>query len=114
LVTYTFKKKVGAWIRNQSVSVVTALCLIQSDRVDQAGNCFPWNVVGVAGYWRELEHAVVHVDADHSEHAQLVTCLVSMQAMEEQGDFQLPGIVYRSLLHGAVHYNAESRVDGGG
>ena len=42
-----------------------------------------------------------------------VTCLVSMQAMEELGHFQLPGIVYRSLQHGAVHYHAETRGDGG-
>jgi hypothetical protein len=34
--------------------------------------------------------------------SQCVTCLVSMQALEE-----LPGIVYRSLQHGAVHYHAE-------
>ncbi len=31
---------------------------------------------------------------------------VSMLAMEELGCFQLPGIVYRSLQHGAVHYHA--------
>jgi hypothetical protein len=37
-----------------------------------------------------------------------VTCLVSMQAMEELGRFQLPGIVYRYLQHGAVHYHAET------
>ena len=51
----------------------------------------------VAGYWRKLEHAVVHIDPEHPKHAQWVTCLVSMQAMEELGHFQLPGIVYRSL-----------------
>ena len=62
----------------------------------------------VAGYWQELEHAVVHVDPEHPKHAQWVTCLVSMQAMEELGHFQLPGIVYRSLRHGAVHYHAET------
>jgi hypothetical protein len=44
----------------------------------------------VAGYCRELEHAVVHVDPEHPKHAQWVTCLVSMQAMEELGHFQLP------------------------
>jgi hypothetical protein len=31
-----------------------------------------------------------------------------MQAVEELGHFQLLGIVYRSLEHGAVHYNAET------
>ncbi|CDQ67590.1 unnamed protein product [Oncorhynchus mykiss] len=36
------------------------------------------------------------------------TCLVSMQAMEELEHFQLPGIVYRFLQHGAVHYHAET------
>jgi hypothetical protein len=51
----------------------------------------------VDGYWRELEHAVIHVDPEHPEHAQCVTWLVSMQAMEELGHFQLSGIVYRSL-----------------
>ena len=45
---------------------------------------FQW-LCEVAGYWRELEHAVVHVDPEHPKHAQLVTCLVSTQAMEELG-----------------------------
>jgi hypothetical protein len=27
-----------------------------------------------------------------------------MQAMEELGNVQLPGIVYKSLRHGAVYY----------
>ena len=62
----------------------------------------------VAGYWRELEHTVVHVNPEHSQHAQLVTCLVSMHAMKELGHYQLPGIGYRSLRHGAVHYHAET------
>ena len=61
----------------------------------------------VAGYWRELEYALVHVDPEHPKHAQCVTCLVSMQAMEELGH-QLSGIVYRSLQHGDVHYHAET------
>ena len=57
----------------------------------------------VAGYWRELENAIVHVQASQ-------TCSmgqVGMPAMEDLGYFQLPGIVYRSLRHGAVHYYAE-------
>ena len=49
-------------------------------------------------------HTVVHVDTEHPKHAQWVTCLVSMQAMEELENVQLPGIVYRSLQHGVVHY----------
>ena len=56
----------------------------------------------VAGSWRKLEHPVVHNDPEHSKHAQLVTYLVHMQAMEELGHFQLLGIVYRSLRRGAV------------
>jgi hypothetical protein len=62
----------------------------------------------VAGYCWELEHTAVHVDTEHPTHAQWVTCLVSMEAMEELGNFQLPGIVYISLRHGAVHYYAET------
>ncbi len=58
----------------------------------------------VAGYWQELEHTVLYADPQHPKHAQWVTCPVSMLAMQELGCFQLPGIVYRSLQHGAVHY----------
>ena len=50
----------------------------------------------MAGYWRELEDAFVHVDPEHPEHAQWVTCLVSIHAMEELGHFQLLRIVYRA------------------
>jgi uncharacterized lipoprotein YddW (UPF0748 family) len=50
----------------------------------------------VAGYWQELEHAVVHIDPVHPKSAQWVTYLVSMQALEELGHFQLLGIVYRT------------------
>ena len=56
----------------------------------------------------ELEHAVVHVDPEHPKHAQLVTCMVSMQDMEELDNFQLPGIVHRSLRHAAMHYYAKT------
>jgi hypothetical protein len=76
-------------------------------------DCDLWNIVSllfsdckVAVHWWELEHAVIHVDPEHPKHAQWMTCL-SMQDMEELGHFQLPGIVYRSLRHGAVHYYAE-------
>ncbi len=34
----------------------------------------------VAGYWQELEHAVVYADPEHRKHAQWVTCPVSMLA----------------------------------
>ena len=78
-------------------------------RVDQAVDGGLLNVVPtplqwlyeVDGYWRELEHSAVNVDPGHPEHAQWVTCLVSMQAVEELGHFQLPGILYGSLRHGA-------------
>ena len=62
----------------------------------------------VFGYWRELDDALIHVIPEHPKHAQWVKCLVSMQAMEELGHFQLTGVVYRSLQHGAVHYHAET------
>ncbi len=65
-------------------------------------------------YWQELEHAVVYADPEHPKHAQWVTCPVSMLAMQELGMFQLPGIVYRSLQHGAVHYHAATWGDGRG
>ena len=63
---------------------------IDTHRVDQAvdvGCCstpLQW-LCEVAGYWRELEHAVVHVNPEYPKHAQWV----SMQAMEELGYFQL-------------------------
>ncbi len=60
----------------------------------------------------ELEHAVVYADPEHPKHAQWVTCLVSMLAMQELGCFQLPVIVYRFLQHGAVHYHAATWGDG--
>ncbi len=62
----------------------------------------------------EQEHAVVYADPEHPKHAQWVTCSVSMLAVQELGCFQLPGIVYRSLQHGAVHYHAATWGDGRG
>jgi hypothetical protein len=95
-----FKKRLGRGSEDQSVSGVTTICLMQH-RVDQAIDCGLWKGVKcyptpfqwpckVAVYWQELGHAVVHVDPEHSKHAQCVTCLVSMQAVEELGHFQLP------------------------
>ncbi len=49
-----------------------------------------------------------------SKHAQLVTCPVSMLAMQELGCFQLPGIAYRSLQHRALRYHAATWGDGHG
>ncbi len=60
----------------------------------------------VAGYWQEPEDAVIYADPEHPKHAQWMTYPVSMLAMQELRCFQLPGIVYRSLQHGAVHYHA--------
>jgi hypothetical protein len=55
-----------------------------------------------------LAETGTHVDTEHPKCAQWVTCLVSMQAMEELGHFQLLGIGHRSLRHEAVHYHAET------
>ncbi len=85
----------GGASENQSVSGVTTICLKQcstspSHRVEQVVDCGLWdvgpllfNVCGVAGYWQELEHAVVYTDPEHHKHAQWVTCTVSMLAMQE-------------------------------
>jgi hypothetical protein len=45
----------------------------------------------VSGYWLELEHSAVH-DPEHPKHSQWVKCLVSMQAMGELRNVQLPGL----------------------
>ncbi len=80
---------------------------------------FRW-LCEVAGYWQELElagycqNAVLFADPEHPKHAQWVACLVSMLTMQELGCFQLPGIVYRSLQHGAMHYRAATWGDGRG
>ena len=43
--------------------------------------------------YSELGQAVIHVNPEHPKYAQWVTGLVSVQAMEELGNFQLPGII---------------------
>ncbi len=64
----------------------------------------------VAGYWQELEHAVVYADPEHPKHAQWVICPVSHICFFEQGDlagtagFQLFMIIETprgEILHGA-------------
>ena len=101
---------------SQSVSGVTTICLTQcntspSHRVDQVVDCGLWNVglllfngcaklLDIGRNWNTLSYP------EHPKHAQWVTCPVRMLAMKELGCFQLPGIVYRSLQHGAVHYHA--------
>ncbi len=63
-----------------AVSGVTTICLTQcytspSYRVDQVVDCGLCNVgpllfngCEVAGYWQELEHAVVYADPEHPKH----------------------------------------------
>ena len=117
LVTDTLKKKVGAWIR-KPVSIWCDHHLFASwsetspsHKVDQVVDCDLWNVVplllngcvkllDIGGNWNTLSYTLIQ---SITKHAQWATCLVSMQAMEELGHFQLPGIVYRSLRHGYVH-----------
>ncbi len=99
----------GGGSENQSVSGVTSICLTQcntspSHRVDQVVDCGLWDVGPL------LFNGVVYADPEHLKHAQWVTCPVSILTMQELGCFQLPGIVYRSLQHGAVHYHAEHEV----
>ena len=102
---------------------VTIICLMQHDtspshRVDQNVDCGLWNVVpllfngcakllDIGGNWNMLSYPLLM-------RIPLVTCLVSIQAMEELGHFQLPGIPYRSLRHWPAHYHAEKWGDGGG
>ena len=54
-------------------------------RVECCPTPFQW-LCEVAGYCRELEL----VNPEHPKHAHWVTYLVSMQAMEELGHFQIP------------------------
>ncbi len=107
----TFEKS-----ENQSVSGVTTISLTQCNtsplhRVGQVVDCGLWNVgpllfngcaklLDIGRNWNTLSYT------EHPKHARWVTCPVSMLAMQELGCFQLPGIVYRSLQHGAVHYHA--------
>ncbi len=103
---------------NQSVSGVTTICLTQcstspSHRVEQVVDCGLWNVgpllfngsVKLMDIGRNRNTLSYTPTQQHPKHAQWVTCLVSMLVMQELGCFQLPGIVYRSLQHGAVHYH---------
>lgn len=61
----------------------------------------------VAGYWQEMEHAVVH--PGHPKHAQWVTCLVSG---EYAGHARTGNCV--QMQDGAVNYHAATWIDGGG
>ena len=92
--TDTFKK-VGVWIR-KPVSIWSDHHLPHATRhisfVWSWSGCLLWPVeycrtslqwlCEVAGYRRELEQSVIHVDPEHPKRAQRVTCLVSMQAMK--------------------------------
>uniref|UniRef100_A0A3B4HB24 Ig-like domain-containing protein n=1 Tax=Pundamilia nyererei TaxID=303518 RepID=A0A3B4HB24_9CICH len=58
----------------------------------------------VVGYSWELVHAVVYAGQAHPEHAQWVTCPVSMLAMQELGHSQLP-----SALNNVNHDSSVKR-----
>jgi hypothetical protein len=73
-VTDTLKEKVGVCIR-KPVSIWCDRHLPHAaPKVDQAVDCDLWNVVPlfndceVAGNWRELEHAILHIDPEHPKH----------------------------------------------
>ena len=73
-------KSVSIWCDHHLPHVVH---LVHRELIMLIVECCPtlqW-LCEVAGYQRELEHAIVHVDPEHPKHAQRVTCLVSMQAM---------------------------------
>ncbi len=109
----------GGGSENQSVSGVTTICLMQcntspSHRVDQVVDCGLWNVgpllfndcaklLDICRNWNTLSYTPIQSIPNMVNG---FTCPVSMLAMQELGCFQLPGIVYRSLQHGAVHYHA--------
>ena len=94
-----------------SVSGVTSICLELIRLLIVAfGMLVHSSSMAVQNCWILAEHTVVHADPEHPKHAQWVTCLVSMQAMQELGCFQLPGIVYRSLQHGAVRIMLQHKV----
>ena len=59
----------------------------------------------VSEYCWELEHAVVHVDPEHPKHAQWVTCLVSMETMEELGHSSFQELCTDPC---DMHYHAET------
>jgi hypothetical protein len=60
-------------------------------------------LLDIDGNWNTLSY--MSIQSIPNMH-KWVTCL------RELGGFQLPGIVYRSLWHGAVHYHAETWDDG--
>ncbi len=89
---------------------------------EQVVDCGLWNVgpllfngcaklLDIGRNWNTLSYTPIQSIPNN---AHWVTCPVSMLAMQELGCFQLPGIVYRSLQHGAVHYHAATWADGRG
>lgn len=69
-------------------------------------------IMSAAGYWQKLELAVIFIHPNNSKLAQWVTWVVSMQeALQKLICFRLPGIMHRSLQHGAVHYSAATLGD---
>ena len=80
-------------LRIELIRLLSVACGVLSHSSSMAvRSC--WILVGTG--------TVVHVDTEHPKNTQWVTCLVSMQAMEELVHFQLPEIVYRSLPQGAL------------
>ena len=100
LITDTFKKRwirkpVSIWCDHHLCHAARHLLHIELIRLlivacGMLSHSSSMAVSEVAGYWRELEHAVVHIDTEHPKHGQWVPSLVSMQVMEELGHFQLP------------------------
>jgi hypothetical protein len=71
LVTDTFKK--GKGVDQNPVSSATPLLLIELTRLlivacGMLSHSFSW-LCKFAGYWRELEHAIIHVNPEHPKHA---------------------------------------------
>ncbi len=111
---------------NQSESGVTTICLTQcntspSHRVDQVVDCGLWNIgpllftgcaklLEIGRNWNTLSYTPIQSIPNmlNGWHVRWVL------AMQELGCFQLPGIVYRSLQHGAVHYHTAKWGDGRG
>ncbi len=90
---------------NQSVSGVTTICLTQcntspSHRVDQVVDCGLCNVGSLL-----FNGCVKLLDIGRNWNTLSYTPIQSITNMLN-GCFQLPGIVYRSLQHGAVHYHS--------
>ncbi len=103
------RKPVSIWCDHHLPHAVNTSPL---HRVDQVVDCGLWDVgpllfngctklLDIGRNWNTLSYTPIQ-----SIPNMLNGCPVSMLAMKELGCFQLPGVVYRSLQHGAVHYHA--------